>query len=110
MCGIVGYVGSKQATPVLINGLKKLEYRGYDSAGVAVMSEDADEILVRKSKGALKFLVEKITDEVVKNSKDMSDTEAEERLGALIDKSGTISAVDYVRVKNHIMGSYSITQ
>ena len=68
MCGIVGYVGSKQATPVLINGLKKLEYRGYDSAGVAVMSEDADEILVRKSKGALKFLEEKIADEVIKGS------------------------------------------
>lgn len=95
MCGIVGYVGSKQATPVLINGLKKLEYRGYDSAGVAVMSEDADEILVRKSKGALKFLVEKITDEVIKNSKDMSDAEAEKRLGELIEKSGTI-------VKGHV--------
>jgi glucosamine--fructose-6-phosphate aminotransferase (isomerizing) len=95
MCGIVGYVGSKQATPVLINGLKKLEYRGYDSAGVAVMSESADEILVRKSKGALKFLVEKITDEVIKNSKDMSDTEAEKRLGELIEKSGTI-------VKGHV--------
>ena len=68
MCGIVGYVGSKQATPVLINGLKKLEYRGYDSAGIAVMSESADEILVRKSKGALKFLEEKIADEVIKGS------------------------------------------
>ena len=65
MCGIVGYVGSRQATPVLINGLRKLEYRGYDSAGVAVLSEDSDEILVKQSKGALKFLVEKITDEVV---------------------------------------------
>ena len=90
MCGIVGYVGSKQATPVLINGLKKLEYRGYDSAGIAVMAEDADEILVRKSKGALKFLVEKITDEVVKTSENMSDSEAEKRLGELIEKSGTI--------------------
>ncbi len=68
MCGIVGYVGSKQATPVLINGLKKLEYRGYDSAGVAVLSEDSDEILVRKSKGAIKFLEEKIADEVIKGS------------------------------------------
>lgn len=68
MCGIVGYVGSKQATPVLINGLKKLEYRGYDSAGIAVMSESSDEILVRKSKGALKFLEEKIADEVIKGS------------------------------------------
>ncbi|MBR1403771.1 MAG: glutamine--fructose-6-phosphate transaminase (isomerizing) [Treponema sp.] len=68
MCGIVGYVGSKQATPVLINGLKKLEYRGYDSAGIAVLSENADEILVRKSKGALKFLEEKIAGEVIKGS------------------------------------------
>ncbi|WP_407427588.1 glutamine--fructose-6-phosphate transaminase (isomerizing) [Treponema sp.] len=68
MCGIVGYVGSKQATPVLINGLKKLEYRGYDSAGIAVLSESSDEILVRKSKGALKFLEEKIADEVIKGS------------------------------------------
>ena len=68
MCGIVGYVGSKQATPVLINGLKKLEYRGYDSAGIAVLSDTSDEILVRKSKGALKFLEEKIADEVIKGS------------------------------------------
>ncbi len=90
MCGIVGYVGAKQATPVLINGLKKLEYRGYDSAGVAVMSEDADEILVRKSKGALKFLVEKITDEVVKTSQNMSDSDAENRLNELIEKTGSI--------------------
>ena len=90
MCGIVGYVGSKQATPVLINGLKKLEYRGYDSAGVAVLSEDSDEILVRKSKGALKFLVEKITDQVVKTSQDMSDDEAEKRLNELIEKTGSI--------------------
>ena len=90
MCGIVGYVGAKQATPVLINGLKKLEYRGYDSAGVAVMSESADEILVKKSKGALKFLVEKITDEVVKTSQDMSDADAEKRLNELIEKTGSI--------------------
>ncbi len=90
MCGIVGYVGSRQATPVLINGLKKLEYRGYDSAGVAVLSEDSDEILVRKSKGALKFLVEKITDQVVKTSQDMSDEEAEKRLTELIEKTGSI--------------------
>ncbi|WP_296330144.1 glutamine--fructose-6-phosphate transaminase (isomerizing) [uncultured Treponema sp.] len=90
MCGIVGYVGSKQATPVLINGLKKLEYRGYDSAGVAVLSEDSDEILVRKSKGALKFLVEKITDQVVKASQNMSDEEAEKRLTELIEKTGSI--------------------
>ena len=39
MCGIVGFAGRKQAAPVLIDGLKKLEYRGYDSSGVAVMDE-----------------------------------------------------------------------
>ena len=37
MCGIVGYIGPKNATPIIMNGLKKLEYRGYDSAGIAVL-------------------------------------------------------------------------
>ncbi|WP_191016395.1 glutamine--fructose-6-phosphate transaminase (isomerizing) [Treponema zioleckii] len=68
MCGIVGYVGNKEVTPVLINGLKKLEYRGYDSAGIAVFGADSKEIVVRKAKGALKFLEEKITKEVIKES------------------------------------------
>ena len=39
MCGIVGYIGDKDAYPILINGLKRLEYRGYDSAGIAVIGE-----------------------------------------------------------------------
>ncbi len=38
MCGIVGYIGKKEASPILIDGLKKLEYRGYDSAGIAILS------------------------------------------------------------------------
>ena len=45
MCGIVGYVGDEQAAPILLTGLSKLEYRGYDSAGIAVRNEAADKIL-----------------------------------------------------------------
>lgn len=74
MCGIVGYVGEKEATPVLINSLKKLEYRGYDSSGIAVINsawneDSSDEaIIVRKCKGAIKFLEEKIEAELVKGA------------------------------------------
>ena len=42
MCGIVGYVGDEQAAPILLTGLSKLEYRGYDSAGIAVRNEAAE--------------------------------------------------------------------
>ena len=58
MCGIVGYVGPRQAAPVLLDGLSKLEYRGYDSAGLAV--RDADKVpSVVKAKGRLRVLSEK---------------------------------------------------
>ena len=58
MCGIVGYVGEQQAAPILLEGLSKLEYRGYDSAGIAVR-DDSAEISVVKAKGRLKILSEK---------------------------------------------------
>lgn len=56
MCGIVGYVGKKQAAPILLDGLSKLEYRGYDSAGMAVY--DGEKIVISKSTGRLKVLSE----------------------------------------------------
>ena len=59
MCGIVGYVGKKQAAPILLEGLSKLEYRGYDSAGLAVRDGSAHAEVV-KEKGKLKELSEKI--------------------------------------------------
>ena len=55
MCGIVGFVGKEQAAPILLDGLERLEYRGYDSAGIAVVSAK-HELQVKKAKGRLKVL------------------------------------------------------
>lgn len=60
MCGIVGYVGDSQAAPILLNGLSKLEYRGYDSAGMAVF--DGERIEVQKARGRLNVLSEQTHD------------------------------------------------
>ena len=59
MCGIVGYIGEAQAAPILLAGLGKLEYRGYDSAGIAVRDEQTGKIEIVKEKGRLRALVEK---------------------------------------------------
>lgn len=60
MCGIVGYIGKNQAAPILLEGLSKLEYRGYDSAGIAIF--DKNKIEVAKAKGRLAVLSEKTND------------------------------------------------
>ena len=62
MCGIVGYIGETQAAPLLLHGLSKLEYRGYDSAGIAVRNEATGDIRILKAKGRLHVLSEKTDD------------------------------------------------
>lgn len=60
MCGIVGYTGVQNAAPIILDGLKKLEYRGYDSAGIAIMNDN--KILISKVKGRISNLCEKTKD------------------------------------------------
>jgi glucosamine--fructose-6-phosphate aminotransferase (isomerizing) len=57
MCGIVGYIGPADAVPIIIDGLRRLEYRGYDSAGIAV-GNGTDQVSVRRAAGKLRNLEE----------------------------------------------------
>ena len=63
MCGIVAVTGYKKALPLLMNGLEKLEYRGYDSAGIAIVNSETKNIICNKAEGKLKNLIDNLDDE-----------------------------------------------
>ena len=66
MCGIIGYSGPKEPLPILINGLSSLEYRGYDSAGIAI--SDGNKITVEKKEGKLVVLKNHLKDNYIKGN------------------------------------------
>jgi glucosamine--fructose-6-phosphate aminotransferase (isomerizing) len=72
MCGIVGYVGRSQAAPILLDGLRRLEYRGYDSAGVAIVN--GDHVETRKCAGRIASLAKLISQEPATGSYGISHT------------------------------------
>ncbi|MGD2245360.1 MAG: glutamine--fructose-6-phosphate transaminase (isomerizing) [Candidatus Aminicenantes bacterium] len=72
MCGIIGYVGKRNIVPIIIEGLKKLEYRGYDSAGIAVL--DGDTVQIRRVKGKIKSLEDSLSEVKLEGSYGLGHT------------------------------------
>lgn len=107
MCGIVGYIGNRNSQEILVEGLKKLEYRGYDSAGVAVFTEGGME--VRKAKGRLAVLESKLQENPLSGSVGIGHTRwathgkpSDENSHPHIDNSSKFSVVHNGIIENYI--------
>ncbi|MDR1786054.1 MAG: glutamine--fructose-6-phosphate transaminase (isomerizing) [Spirochaetaceae bacterium] len=106
MCGIVGYVGARQATPALLGALRKLEYRGYDSAGIAVLSGGG--LVVEKAKGMLQVLEDRIAGREISGCLGIGHTRwathgepSDVNAHPQTNTSGTIAVVHNGIVENH---------
>jgi len=109
MCGIVGYVGPKKVVPVIVEGLRRLEYRGYDSAGIAVGSPGSDKLAVRRAPGKLQNLEEVLRDQPLDGSFGIGHTRwathgrpTEENAHPHRDCSGRIVVVHNGIVENYL--------
>src|SRR5574339_1052271 len=107
MCGIIGYIGSKQVVPILIDGLRRLEYRGYDSAGVAVVRDGTIEL--RRSAGKLARLEEVISSNPIEGEYGIGHTRwathgrpTEENAHPHRDCSGRIVVVHNGIIENYL--------
>lgn len=107
MCGIIGYVGPKNAVPVLVEGLKKLEYRGYDSAGIAVIKEGR--IQVKRVKGKIRDLEDSLKASALEGSCGLGHTRwathgrpSEENAHPHRDCSGTLVVVHNGIIENYL--------
>ena len=107
MCGIIGYIGSKEIISVLIGGLKKLEYRGYDSAGIAVVGENGLE--VRRANGKISSLEESLKSSPARGTYGIGHTRwathgrpSEENAHPHRDCSGTLVVVHNGIIENYL--------
>lgn len=108
MCGIVGYIGNKNAYPILIKGLKRLEYRGYDSAGCALISDETNDLVIYKSKGKVSDLEATVNSDKVGGSLGIAHTRwathgvpSEKNAHPHVSKSGNISIVHNGIIENY---------
>jgi len=108
MCGIIGYVGPKPAAPILLDGLSRLEYRGYDSAGIAVVGED-HHATIERSVGKLSSLVERIGDGMPEGNLGMGHTRwathgkpSEQNAHPHTDCSGRIIVIHNGIIENYV--------
>ena len=116
MCGIVGYIGKENAVPVLINGLISLEYRGYDSAGIAIINKKRDENIEGiKTKGKVEKLQEKIQEKLIVNSEESIHVKLKaspiykNRNTIKIDKNNKATNTNKTTGVNNISNAYEIT-
>lgn len=107
MCGIVGYIGNKKAANVLITGLSKLEYRGYDSAGIAVLSDGKTNVI--KTKGRLADLVERFKERIPEGNVGIGHTRwathgapSDENSHPHVSNSGDIAVVHNGIIENYL--------